>query len=350
MRVLQLIDSLHPGGAERMALNYFNALKDRAGKSVLVATREKGLLAKNIKDDPDFYFLGRKSIFDISAIRKLNGIIKSNEIEFVHAHGTSWFLAVLCKLSGSEFKIIWHDHYGNSEFLEKRKLQPLKMLSRYFAGIISVNLQLEKWTKEKLEFNKPLLVLPNFVQIKEEEAKELEGNEDYKLICVANLRPQKDHQTLLRAFDILKQKYSISLYLFGRDFQDTYSKDLKEEFRKRKEVYYYGEVASVFPYLKSADIGVLSSLSEGLPLALIEYGLAGLAVVCTDVGECSEVIGIHGKLIPPGGAESIAKVVTTYLENPEMRKKDASGLNKRVKELYSEAGILKRYLNFFKEL
>lgn len=350
MRILQLIDSLNPGGAERMAINYFKALKERGYKSIIVVSREKGLLAKEIKEDPNFYFLNKRSTFDISAFRKFKRILRENKIDIVHAHGSSWFFAVLCKLSGSHFKLIWHDHYGNSEFLEKRKLQPLKIFSKYFDGIISVNRKLENWARHELNFKKPLIFLPNFVMREETETKSLRGNEGYKLIAVANLRLQKDHLNLLKAFDQLKEKFSVSLHLFGRDYRDTYSEILKEEFEKRKQVYYYGEVAAVIPFLKSADIGILSSSSEGLPLAVIEYGLAGLPVVCTKVGECEEVTGNHAQLVPAENAKKLAEAVSFYIKNPEKRKKDALHLNKRVKELYSEAEVLRQYLDFIKEI
>ncbi len=351
MKILQLIDTLNPGGAERMALNYYHALKDRSHTSILVVTREEGLLAEDVKNDTEFHFLEKKSSFDPAALRKLKHIIKSNYIEIVHAHGTSWFMAVLCKMTGSSFKLIWHDHYGDSEFLSKRPLQPLKMFSRYFDGIISVNKLLEKWAREQLKFKKALIYLPNFIrQDRDAIPEQLKGRAEIKIICVANLRPQKDHLNLLKAFEQLQKKYSVSLHLFGRDYRDAYSENLKKEFSNRKEIYYYGEVASVRGYLKGADIGVLASKSEGLPLALIEYGLVGLPVVCTKVGECPEVTGGFARLSPGGDAEHLARSIAYYIENPEERKEEAQSLKKRIKELYSEVGITDRYLQFTKEL
>lgn len=350
MRILQLIDSLNPGGAERMALNYFKALKERGYKSVLVLSREKGLLAEEVSEDPSFYFLNKRNTFDIRALWKFRRILRENKIDIVQAHGTSWFFAVLSKLSGSHFKLIWHDHYGNSEFLEKRNLQPLKIFSKHFDGIISVNRKLEKWAKEKLNFKKPLIFLPNFVRGAETETKSLQGVEQYKLIVVANLRIQKDHLNLLKAFDKLKEEFSVSLHLFGQHYKGAYSEMLKVEFEKGEHIYYYGEVAAVIPYLKSADIGILSSSSEGLPLAVIEYGLAGLPVVCTQVGECAEVTGKYAQLIPAENAKKLEEAVSFYLKNPEKRKKDAFQLNKRVKELYSEAEVLSQYREYIKKV
>lgn len=351
MKILQLIDTLNPGGAEKMALNYYRALKKRSLTSVLVVTRELGVWGEELNEESDFYFLNKKSTFDIRALRQLKKIIIENDINIVQAHGTSWFFAVLCKLTGSEIKLIWHDHYGNSEFLEKRPLKALKIFSGYFDGIISVNNTLKQWAREKLHFKKNIIFLPNFVLEKNtDDIKSLKGEADYKLICVANLRPQKDHFNLLRAFDILRKEFSVSLHLFGRDYMDAYSKLLKMEFDKRKDVYYYGEVNDVIPYLNNADIGVLSSKSEGLPLALIEYGLAGLAVVCTDVGECRNVTSGKAKLVPPGDSELLAKFLESYLLYPEERMRDSKALKKQINELYSESHVVEEYLSFIQRI
>lgn len=351
MKVLQLIDTLNPGGAEKMALNYWKTLKSRSESSILVVTREKGLWGKEIHDTPGFYFLEKKNTFDLKALGKLKKIIKENEISIVQAHGTSWFFAVLCKLSGSDFKLIWHDHYGNSEFLERRPSIALKIFSGYFDGIISVNNALKDWAVEKLHYKKDIIFMPNFV-IDENNSniKTLKGETDYKIVCVANLRSQKDHLNLLRAFDLLQNEFSVSLHLFGRDYGDAYSDILKLEFGKREEVYYYGEVSDATAFLKDADVGVLSSESEGLPLALIEYGIAGLPVVCTDAGESREVANGSAKLVKPGDPNALAKSIHSYLLNPRKMKYDCKALQKRIIELYSEERVVEQYLNFISNI
>ncbi|WNH09649.1 hypothetical protein [Thalassobellus suaedae] len=65
MNVLQLIDSLHAGGAERVALNYANALVPKIETSYLCATREEGLLKESLSKDVPYIFLNKKSALDL---------------------------------------------------------------------------------------------------------------------------------------------------------------------------------------------------------------------------------------------------------------------------------------------
>src|SRR5690606_9776983 len=103
----------------------------------------------------------------------------------VHAHSTSFFLAGLLKLSGSSFKLIWHDHYGESENLVERESKVLKKFSRLFTGIISVNSDLKDWAVNNLNCNN-VVEIKNFIPEPDLGLKSkilLKGNkEDFKII------------------------------------------------------------------------------------------------------------------------------------------------------------------------
>ncbi len=346
MRIMQLIDSLRPGGAERMALNYFLALKEVGHESFIVVSREEGLLADQIKLNPNYHFLKKSNAFDFGAFYKLKKIISINEIEVIQAHSSSWFWAVLCKISGSKIKVVWHDHYGNSEYLDSRNSQLLKKFSNYFDGIISVNEKLMTWAKESLGFRKPLIYLPNFVNQSALEKRELLGNSKFKIACVANLRPQKDHLTLITAFNLIQDKYDVSLHLFGRNFEDDYFSQIKNLIINNPAIFYYGEVNSAQDFLSYADVGVLSSKSEGLPLALLEYGMAGIPVISTRVGECSRIIENNGGLVQVNNPEELAKAIEFYLKNPDIAKQDSVNFQRSIEKLYSKRCVLSQYFKF----
>ena len=356
MRVLQLIDSLRSGGAERMSVNYANALAKRIDGSFLCCTRMEGLLKWGLSPEVGYLFLHKKSTLDLIAFLKLRKFVKENKIDLIQAHSSSWFLALMIKLSLPKLKMVWHDHYGRA--LAKRKPGFLKPASRLFDGVISVNAALEEWTEKNLQtkevrfFRNFLPDAPGRVPV---QSSSLKGQQDtFKILCLANLRPQKDHLNLLRAFERVEKIYPrLSLHLVGKDEQDDYSGKLKlfvDHHNFREKVFFYGERTDVKELLKQADLGVLSSASEGLPLALLEYGRAGLPVVCTAVGDCPEVVGDFGLLVPAADSVALSEAILNYLKNTKERKKSAEKFQRRVLEEYLEKKILPQVEIFYEKI
>src|SRR5690554_4972788 len=111
MRILQLIDSLDAGGAERMAVSYANALSEIIPYSALVTTRKEGALRAQLSDKVGYLLLNRKGKIGIRAVLKLRKFVKQHKIDVVHAHSTSLFIATMVKVIYPKVKVIWHDHY-----------------------------------------------------------------------------------------------------------------------------------------------------------------------------------------------------------------------------------------------
>lgn len=339
-----------------MAVNIANALLPYEEGSYLCCTRQEGLLKEQLKPEVGYVFLNKRSSLDPKAILKLRNYIKKNKINIVHAHSTSYFLAGLLKLSGGRFKLIWHDHYGESEFLEKRNFKVLKAFSRLFAGIISVNTDLKKWALQKLQC-KNVIKIKNFIPKVENNgssAIKLKGSSsDFKIICVANLRPQKDHLNLIKAFESLGTDLPGSLHLLGANFEDRYSGSVLNAIKgspASDRIFYYGVQSEISGLLAQANLGILASRSEGLPVALLEYGMAGLPVIVTEVGQCKQVIGEYGMLVPPNDPEALAEAITSYFQNPEKREKDAFEFQQNIVKNYSEKSVLTKLTEFYKKL
>ena len=356
MRVLQLIDSLHPGGAERVSVNIANALVENINKSFLCVTREEGILKESIAPSVEYFFLKKKSTVDIKAIFILNRIVKDHNINIIHAHSTSFFLAVIIKLFNSNIKLVWHDHYGNSEFLKNRKSFIFKLCSKNFDYVFSVNNNLATWAKAYLK-NENIRFLPNFVVKNNVKAQtKLLGISGKRIICLANLRPQKDHVILIKAFKKVVNKHpEWTLHLVGKDFNDDYSSLVKKEIKTKnlsESVFLYGSRPDITNILAQCEIGLLSSRSEGMPIALLEYGMAKLSVIATKVGECELVIGNqdNGILVMPNDEKELYEAMTFMIENEKERQQKAQAFNLHILNEYSEKVVIKAILNSYKKI
>ena len=357
MRIVQIIDSLEIGGAEKMAINYANALSAKIEFSGLVVTRAEGNLKSQLNEEVSYLFLKRKRTIDFGALFRLKRYCKENCIDFVHAHGTSFFLSILLKITYPKIKIIWHDHYGLSEYISLKRSLFFKIPSYFLKGLIGVNYKLIKWAEKELNCRN-VVYLPNFTTIDNSTSTEtiLKGELGKRILCLANLRDQKNHFFLLEVAEKLKQSHpDWTFHLVGKDFEDDYSKQVKSSIINKHledSVFVYGSKNDIKNIINQSDITVLTSKSEGLPIALIEYGLSKKPVVSTKVGEIPLIIkdGINGFIVDANDADLFYQKVVTFITESDLRAQMGDSLYQTVIENNSEEGVIANYLNWILSL
>jgi glycosyltransferase involved in cell wall biosynthesis len=355
LNIIHIIDSLDIGGAEVLAVNSTRLLnKEKNIQAFLCATRKEGVLKKDIELNK-YLFLNKKHVIDLKAIFKLKRFVNENKVSIIHAHSTSYFIAFFIKLIKPDLKIVWHDHYGNQENV-KRKIQPLKFISRFFNFTIVVNENLLTWNKKNLNC-KNLIRINNFSEFKSlNKLTQLKGEEGKRIIMLAALRPQKDHLNLLKSFLLIHNKHKDwTLHIIGDSENNEYKRQINNfiiENKLRSYVFLYGNVADIKNVLEQSTIGVLSSKSEGLPLTLIEYGMAKLPVVVTNVGDCSKIIdnGQSGFLVIPGEPKVLAKRIKSLIESEKLKKELGSRLYNYVIENYSKEKFINSIKNIYKQI
>ncbi|QSS96412.1 glycosyltransferase [Psychroflexus sp. ALD_RP9] len=356
IRVLQIIDSLEAGGGERMAVNLANALHQKVDFSGLIATRKEGLLKAEINHLDHYLYVNKRRSVDFKALSLAIQFIKQHQITHLHAHSTSFFFATLIKIRMPKLKLIWHDHYGESEQLIHRPRNILKYASFFFKAIISVNEKLKKWAEDELNCSQVSYIKNfsrlSFNNIPKQQQFLKKGNEIFHLIQVANIRPQKNHEVAIEALKLLSKTFSVKLHLLGQyHINDRYYQSIKDLIHQHQldlNVEFYGSVENVQAYLEEADIALLSSRSEGLPVSLLEYAIAQKPVVITDVGQCASVVGDFAKVVQPGDPNALAAALKSYLAHPQEAKKDAELLHKKVISEYGEAAIINQIVEIYK--
>ena len=355
MRIAQIIDSLDAGGAERIAVNYANALSGVIELSALVTTRKEGVLKENVCKNVHYLFLEKKLSLDFGAVFRLRTFLKRNKIDILHAHGTSFFIGALLKLVCPKIKLIWHEHYGARQ---KQKLTSNLILyfsSHFFSKIFVVNKDLENWMKQKLRFKKTYFI-PNFASTASAEIAStfLKGEEGKRIVFLANLKNPKNHIAALNVFHNLNLKNrNWSLHLIGKDFQDHYSNELKSFIGKHNlsdSIYLYNSRNDIQNILSQSDIGILCSTDEGFPVSLLEYGNAGIAVVSTNAGYCSSVIddGENGFLFDSGNTGDFELKLNEIVNKSTLRKRFAIHLHKKILQHFSEESVIQELLLKYK--
>lgn len=348
-KILQIVDSLEIGGSERMSVNICNSFTLNKIENYLVVSRKTGFLYNFIKEKENVTFLNKKGFLDLMAFLKLFKLVRSYKPSVVHAHQTSIYWIFLVKLLFPRIIVIWHDHWGYSDLLKDSDRKIIKYFSFLINGVVCVNEKIKEWNIKHLKVKKEAIVyIPNYSLLEIIKAKK---SDKFVLACVANIRNQKDHINLLKACFLLKeQNIDFELLLAGSLTDVNYVMKIKNkiiELDLGGNVFFLGPVINISKVLSKSDVGVLSSVSEGLPLSLLEYGLAELPVVCTDVGQCKEVLGNgeFGWVVPPKSPQKLADALKEVFENRELANLKAIGLKKNIQNHYGSKKFILKYLN-----
>lgn len=174
-----------------------------------------------------------------------------------------------------------------------------------------------------------------------------------RIVNVANIKPVKRQLDLLKAIKSLNGEGIVSECVFVGQVQDTdYYQELEYYVLNNgmtAQVHFLGCVSDPYPILFSSDVGVLSSESEGLSNALMEYMSAELYCIASNVGGNPELIHHNktGKLYEVGDSDSLANCLK-YVHKDESR---VLGQNARkfVEETFSAKTLLTKHLSIYEE-
>jgi glycosyltransferase involved in cell wall biosynthesis len=161
------------------------------------------------------------------------------------------------------------------------------------------------------------------------------GGAVIEIVSVGRLAPPKDFETLLRAVAMLPPG-SARLTLLGDGPLRPSFERLTVEL-DLANVVFAGEVDDVRARVDSADVFVLSSFSEGMPMSVLEAMAAGRPVVASSVGGVPEAVvdGVNGLLVPPARPDDLATALERLAADGDLRRRLGEAGRARAVELFS---------------
>jgi glycosyltransferase involved in cell wall biosynthesis len=165
------------------------------------------------------------------------------------------------------------------------------------------------------------VVIPNAVEIPPATPAGRDRNPPV-LVAVGRLKAPKDFLTLVRALALLRPGFGRALIVGeGPDRPELEAEIQRLEIGDR--VHLLGERRDVLELLADADLFVLSSASEGMPVSVLEAMAAGLPVVGSRVGGVPELVveGETGLLVEPGDPDELAAAIDRLLDDPQLRRR-----------------------------
>lgn len=327
MRVLHAISSAAAGGAEiyvrdlslemvKAGHQVFILFLDRASEAGRDNEFEADFLKQLDDGGIEYGFIGasarKKPWLGVKAMRE---VVSRFSPDIVHCH---LYYAAIFSLFVKSAKVIYTHHnirLGANALLYK--LLDLKV-SRYIGICLACKNLLEKVSRKKV------VRIDNGVspsRIYKRQRRSEKGNADaVKLLSVGRLSDQKNLSLLIASLGRLPNlKYRLKIAGEGNLRQElehlVHSKGISDH------VEFLGNVSNVKELLDEADVFVMSSAWEGLPIAQIEATLSGLPVIVTDVGGCSEIVhkACNGIVVDELTESSYARALDIIITNDSLR-------------------------------
>ena len=364
-RVMLFIESGGVGGAEKVVISLAKLYR-ASGVAPYIVTCRKGWLSETAEKEGIRYQQIESNIpFDFKLVYRLLKFIRRNRIQMLHTHpvDSGVYGALAARIAGIPHLATEHGevHHLKPKKGIKIKFGLMQILGSRFSAV-------SEFTRNALhkcgvsDARTRVIANPVFVderisqlelrkKIREQtRAVLVDHNPDVWIwLQIANLRAVKDQDNLLRAFAKLQALPSAPSLLIvvgdGPERENLFA--LSKELGISEKVKFMGFQQDVIPFVTAADGYVLSSISEAMPISLLEAAAAGLPLVGTRVGGVPEVINEKiGFLCPPKDSNALANAMFMAMNQKRQDNQVCSSLP----ATFSSEKVSERFLSLFRIL
>lgn len=365
LKVLQLCSSGEFGGKEYIVSSIASEIDSDKFVVGNVVFEEGTLAGKMHEAGLDCRVLDSRSKFSFKTRNDLIGIIRDFKPDILHVHEYKdhFYGRLAAGRTGVPILVrTVHSDWEASLHLGKMKVALYRwMEGRAFGattGFAVVSEHLRGYLFNRGVPEKRIRTIPNGIDtelfINKTASDIFRDAGEIRLGVIGRLTEQKGLFYLFKAFAGLvnEEKLKLHLYVIGEGYYLDKLKQAVDEFKIRENVTFTGfckDMGSVFSEL---DLAVMPSLSEGLPITLLEAMAAGVPVIATAVGGIPSLIkdGSVGRLVPPRDAEALAVAIAELAASKELRNEISINAKRWIDERYSIQNTIEGYQSFYSEL
>ena len=354
VRVVHLVTTLRIGGLEKVVLGLVQHRTKSMFHAQVICLDTTGVVADEFAElGVDVDVIGtsgsvpRRVIRLASRLRELKPHVLHSHNPQAHLHGT-W----AARLAG--VPVVVHTKHGRG-YPKGRLFGAFSRLASAWASrFVAVSQDAARMAIEIEHVPaRKVLVIHNGIDVDRFSPRGVRPVKSGLLaVTVGRLDPIKDHLTMLRAVRlVVEQLPGFRLEVVGDGPSRPELEAACKELGVADHVRFHGYRAQVEPHLAAADLFVLSSTSEGVPLALLEAMASGLPAVVTDVGGMREVVvpGETGCLVPPRSPQALASAILAIEGQPDTLDRMGRAARRRVEEEFNLRTVVSRYEDLYLE-
>ena len=362
MKILMIITGLGMGGAEHVVINLADELAT-LGHEVKLAYLNGEIEVKVSPKNPEVELIsiGMHGSKDFAkAYIRLRKLVKDFKPDVVHSHMVhANIISRLLRLTIRIPKVISTAHSSN----EGGKLRMLAYRLTDKLADISVNVSqsaVEEFITKGAVKPGQMITIANGIDIDKFKfndssriklRSQLSINNEKVILAVGRLDAAKDYPNLLNAITLLKvERQDFKVFIVGDGpYKDTLYK-LTKDLKIDSCVRFLGIRNDVKELMSAADIYVMSSAWEGLPMVILEAMACESLVVATDCGGISEAVGSQGLLVESKNEIVLAQALDKALGLSEVERSNiGAAARERIIDHYSLDANVEAYLKLYNQ-
>ena len=364
--VCQLLHGMQVGGAEVLATRLARQLCHRY-KFLFACLDELGTLGEELRRDGfRVEVLQRCPGLDWRCPVKLANLLRQERVDLVHAHQyTPFFYGMAARLLCPRPAVMFTEHGRHfPDYPRQKRIWANRLLLTKRDRVVGVGDAVRQALIDNEGISPQRVdVIYNGVDLhrfsgssttRADVRRELGVcDTDTVILQVARLDYLKDHATAIRTFSrVLSQRKNTWLVLVGEGPELAKIRALVEQSNLTQRVLFLGLRSDVDRLVSAADVFLLTSISEGIPVTLIEAMAAGVPIVSTNVGGVSEVVesGATGFLAQAGDDDALATHVMHLVTDGDLRRQMGMRGHERAWEMFSESQMHSGYLRLYEEM
>lgn len=336
IKLAHVVARLSMGGLELEVIKLLNRLDQSRYQTAIIATEDIMPTARAlVHDGIELVALNKAAGMQWQVVARIARFCREREIDILHSH--NWATLLYGVLGGlrARVPILIHGEHGREtheyqpSFKQRLACQWLAARCDCLTAVSDDILPLlaNSW---RVPAHK-IVKMPIGIALHEFDfnadrrlAKRALGLPEETFVLgaiIGNFRPVKDLPTMLRAFQIVRQKFSRARLVIVGGGNLTVAQQQACECGLAHDVLFLGERHDIARVLCAFDLYLNSSLYEGMSNAILEAMAAGAAVVATNVGGTPAIVreGETGLLAPPSSPENFAATITRLLEDEALR-------------------------------
>ncbi len=364
--VVHLIYRFDIGGLERVMINCINAMQDDKYRHVVIALTQVSSFSQHLNSTVEVHQLNKKAGKDLASHWRLFKLLRQIKPSIIHTYNLAAIeYHLVAKLAGVKGRI--HAEHGRDNSdphgLNKKHNLLRKMLAPLIQYFVPVSTDLAMWLDNTVNIAKQKVVLiRNGINIddfyRQQNDKDSGLRKAIRYIHVARLDLVKDQASLISAFARLIKNNemntdNVHLTMVGDGSEMGRLKTLAQNLEIAEHVEFSGAKNNIAELLSMADVFVLSSIAEGIPMTVLEAMASSLPIISTNVGGLPELIiddgsdKSNGQLVEKQNTDELCQAMATYVNNPQLIDKHGKQARLFIENNFSEKSMVSAYLNLY---